>query len=86
MKLRVEVVWALPARQRVVRVEVEKGATAADAVAASGIAERPAALGRRGERIKPGTVLEDGDRIELLRPLVVEPREARKRRARRNSV
>ncbi|HEX2649277.1 MAG TPA: RnfH family protein [Burkholderiales bacterium] len=86
MKLRVEVVWALPGRQRVVALELEKGATAAHAVAASGIAEAHAALGRHGERIEPGTRLRDGDRIELLRPLAVEPREARKRRARRDRV
>ena len=86
MKLRVDVVWALPGHQRVIRVELEQGATAADAVAASGIGERFSALGRYGEKIGPRTVLRDGDRVELLRPLAVEPMEARRRRARRNSV
>jgi hypothetical protein len=86
MKLRVEVVWALPGRQRVVRVELDQGATAADAVTASGLGARPAALGRHGKRIEPGTLLEEGDRVELLRPLAADPREARRRRARRGSV
>ena len=86
MKLRVDVVWALPGRQRVIRVELEPGATAADAVAAAGIGERFSALGRQGEKIGPRTVLRDGDRVELLRPLAIDPKEARKRRARRNSV
>ncbi|HXR58039.1 MAG TPA: RnfH family protein [Burkholderiales bacterium] len=86
MKLRVEVVWALPGRQRVVRVELDEGATAAEAVAAAGLGASPAALGRHGERIEPGTVLEQGDRVELLRPLAADPKEARRRRARRDSV
>jgi len=86
MKLRVEVVWALPGRQRVVRVKLDEGATAADAVVAAKLGVSPAALGRHGERIKPGTVLEQGDRVELLRPLAADPKEARRRRARRDSV
>ena len=86
MKLRVEVVWALPGHQRVVHVELEQGATAADAVAAAGIGERFSALGRHGEKIAPRTILRDGDRVELLRPLAIDPKEARKRRARRDSV
>jgi putative ubiquitin-RnfH superfamily antitoxin RatB of RatAB toxin-antitoxin module len=83
MKLRVEVVLALPERQRVVSVELEEGATAADAVAASGLEGGCAALGRYGERIGPDTVLRDGDRVELLRPLAQDPKEARRGRARR---
>jgi putative ubiquitin-RnfH superfamily antitoxin RatB of RatAB toxin-antitoxin module len=83
MKLRVEVVWALPARQRVVSLELEEGATARDAVQASGLRTTYAALGRFGKKIAPGTVLRDGDRVELLRPLAADPKEARRQRARR---
>lgn len=83
MKLRVEVVHALPGSQRVVSVELAPGATARDAVRASGLEALPAALGRFGKRIEPGTVLRDGDRVELLRPLLADPKEARRRRARR---
>jgi len=83
MKLRVEVVRALARSQRVVRVELAPGATARDAIGAAGLDEPYATLGRFGKRIEPGTVLRDGDRVELLRPLVADPREARRRRARR---
>lgn len=82
MKLRVEVVWALPERQRIVAVELEGGATARDAVAASGLRASYAALGMFGRKIDPGTALKDGDRIELLRPLAEDPKERRRRAAR----
>jgi hypothetical protein len=81
MKLRIEVVLALPARQRVMRVVLEEGATAADAVQAAGMFDGFTALGRHGTAIERGTVLKDGDRIELLRPLQEDPKEARRRRA-----
>jgi putative ubiquitin-RnfH superfamily antitoxin RatB of RatAB toxin-antitoxin module len=83
MKLRVEVVRALPGAQRVVAVELPPGSTARDAVKASGLDEPYAALGRFGKRVEPGTALKDGDRVELLRPLFADPKEARRRRARR---
>lgn len=83
MKLRVEVVRALPGEQRVVSVELAPGSTARDAVRASGLDLPHAALGRFGKRIEPGTALSDGDRVELLRPLFADPKEARRRRARR---
>ena len=83
MKLRVEVVWALPDRQRVMTLELPPGATAADAVRASGLQASFAALGRSGKKVEPGAKLRDGDRVELLRPLAVDPKEARRRRARR---
>jgi len=83
MKLRVEVVWALAASQRVVVVELPPGATAADAVRASGLDAAYAALGRFGRKIGAGTMLKDGDRVELLRALAADPKEARRGRARR---
>jgi uncharacterized protein len=83
MKLRVEVVRALAASQRVVSVELSPGATARDAVRAAGVDQPYAALGRFGKRIEPGTPLRDGDRVELLRPLFADPKEARRRRARK---
>ena len=83
MKLRVEVVWALAESQRVVTVELVPGATARDAIRASGVDAQYAALGMFGKRIAPETVLKDGDRVELLRPLAADPKEARRRRARR---
>lgn len=88
--LRVEVVYALPAAQDVIAVELEEGATAREAVQASGLLARhpeidPARpqLGMFGRKIRPDTRLKEGDRVEILRPLAADPKEARRRRARK---
>ncbi len=90
MFLTVEVVLALPRRQERVRVRLPAGATIGEAVAASGLlAGRPdievAGLrcGVAGSRVPPTARAHAGDRIEILRPLALDPREARRRRARR---
>ena len=76
--------------QDVLEIEVPQGASAKEAIAASGIARHRAGidlerlqLGRFGQRIAPETLVEDGDRIEILRPLPIDPKEARRLRARR---
>ena len=83
-RLKVEVVHALPERQHVVTLELEEGASALDAVRASGIGAPYAGLAMYGQKIGPGTQLRDGDRVELLRPLAADPQQARRRRARRS--
>lgn len=88
-RLRVEVIYALASVQDVVFLELAEGATAGDAVAASGIPARrrlapvDLVLGNFGRRIPPEYALRDGDRIEILRALAADPNEARRRRARR---
>lgn len=80
--MRVEVVLALPGEARVATVELAPGATARDAVAAAGFppAEH---LGVFGKRVRPDQKLADGDRVEIYRPLAMDPKEARRRRARK---
>ena len=84
--VRVEVVLAHADEQRVVLVEVEEGATALAAVQASGLARDLTGLklGRFGQEIPGAERVTEGDRIEILRPLVVSPMEARRLRARRS--
>jgi hypothetical protein len=82
-RLKVEVVYALPERQQVARLELEEGACALDAVRASGIEAAYAGLAVYGRKIDAATLLRDGDRVELLRPLAADPNEARRLRARR---
>ena len=82
--LRVEVVRALPERQDAVVVEMPPGATVADALRASGLApEGPVEAGRFGVRVGLDAPLEPGDRIEIYRPLRVDPKAARRDRLRR---
>jgi putative ubiquitin-RnfH superfamily antitoxin RatB of RatAB toxin-antitoxin module len=71
---------------------LEEGATARDAVQASGLPVRypqiePATqpLGVWGVRVDADHVLRDGDRVELYRPLRVDPKEARRRRHRQRA-
>jgi putative ubiquitin-RnfH superfamily antitoxin RatB of RatAB toxin-antitoxin module len=85
---RIEVVYALPERQRVISLELVEGMTVADAVRLSRIsAEFPELatgrlkLGIYGEVVTETRRLEPGDRVEIYRDLAVDPREARRRRA-----
>ena len=89
--MRVEVVYALPDGHDVAELDLPAGATAAEAVKASGIAARhpgidASQLGIFGRRVAPDTPLADGDRVEIYRALALDPKEARRRRARRRSA
>ncbi len=87
-RLRIEVVYAFRDRQEVVPVELEEGATAIDALNASSLTVRhreidpeAPAMGIFGRRVLPSAPLKDGDRLELYRPLRLDPKEARRARA-----
>jgi len=82
----VEVVYATPDEQPLVRVPYEAGLTAAAAVERSGlralhpeIERAPLVLGIFGVRVEPDRVLAPGDRVEICRPLKVDPRDMRRR-------
>ena len=88
--MEIEVVYALPQCEDSVRVQLAPGATAADAVHASGILARHpdidlgrSKLGVYGRLVAPDTRLADGDRVEIYRPLTMDPKEARRLRARK---
>jgi putative ubiquitin-RnfH superfamily antitoxin RatB of RatAB toxin-antitoxin module len=84
----VTVVWATTQVHDAVAVEVPAGTAIADAVARSGLIAHygleAAAIEFAvfGQRRDAGTLLADGDRVELTRPLVADPNAARLRRAR----
>jgi len=84
----VTVVWATPHLQDVVTIELASGATIADAVRCSGFIAQyaldPATLrfARHGARAAADAGLADGDRVEITRALLVDPKVARVRRAR----
>ncbi|NKC13632.1 MAG: RnfH family protein [Gammaproteobacteria bacterium] len=86
----VQVVYALPGEQTVVDLQVTAGTSAREAILASGILERyPAidlartAIGVYAEVVSLDYELEPGDRVEIYRPLMIEPREQRRRAAAR---
>lgn len=82
--LHVEVVRAWPRRHEAVRVALPEGATVADALRDCGIAlDGVAGYAVFGEPATTATPLRDGDRVELLEALRMDPKEARRRRARR---
>lgn len=87
--LRVQVVHALPGSCRVIAVELAAGATVGDALAQArpaetmpGVAVDPSRLAVFGHLATLATPLHDGDRVEILRPLMADPKQARRQRAR----
>jgi uncharacterized protein len=90
--VRIEVVYALADVQDIALVELPDGAVAGQAVAASGMLARHGLaaaqlrLGISGKKVSPESPLHDGDRVEILRPLAMDPNEARRRRARKTRV
>ena len=94
-KIRVEVAYATPESQKILSLEVEQGATAEQVAALSGITKiYPEidlataalgifgnALGARGLPAASEYVMKDGDRVEIYRPLIADPKEVRKKRA-----
>lgn len=80
--MRVEVVCATAEAAYSQELELPEGATVQAAVAASRFASAPVAgTAIFGKVVAGDRVLEDGDRIELLRELLINPKDARRRRA-----
>ena len=83
--MRVEVIRAWPHRVESVVVDLPDGAIVADAVSACGfdglMPGQPLAV--HGLMVEGSTVLREGDRVDVLRPLLLDPKEARRRRARK---
>jgi len=84
----VEVAYALPQAQSILTLTVRTGTTALEAVIQSGIAQQypdilldHLALGIFGKKVEAGTVLKAMDRVEIYRPLLANPKEARRQRA-----
>ncbi|WP_145555033.1 RnfH family protein [Yersinia canariae] len=86
--IRVEVVYALPERQYLRTVFLEAGSTVEEAIRASGLLElRPDIdlvnnkVGVYSRTVKLADKLNDGDRVEIYRPLLADPKELRRQRA-----
>jgi len=86
--IRVEVAYATPERQLILGLDAEAGITAEAAIRASGILKafpeidlESAKVGIFGKAANLDTALVDGDRVEIYRPLIADPKEARRKRA-----
>ena len=80
--IRVEVIRAWPRRFEATTVDLREGSTVADGLSASGFTlDGITGFAVFGERVGSGHMLRDGDRLELLRPLEADPKDARRRRA-----
>jgi putative ubiquitin-RnfH superfamily antitoxin RatB of RatAB toxin-antitoxin module len=83
-KLRVELIEAWPGRHERVALELEDGATVRTALGAAG-RNTAGGVGIYGRRVALDTRLADGDRVEIYRALSADPKEARRRRAKRRA-
>jgi putative ubiquitin-RnfH superfamily antitoxin RatB of RatAB toxin-antitoxin module len=88
----VEVVYALPDKQYLRAVTLEEGATVEQAIKASGLLSlrkdidlNSNKVGIFSRPVKLADVVQDGDRIEIYRPLIADPKELRRQRAERSA-
>ncbi len=93
--MKVEVAYARPDKQKIIGLTVPEGTTALEAVRLSGIVDvfpeidpDTDAMGVFGKVVKVPAkhVLSAGDRVELYRPLLIDPKQARLNRARKSGA
>lgn len=91
-KISVEVAYALPQQQALLKLDVFEGTTVYDAVVQSGITRQfeqidvdSDNMGIFGKAIKNPKehILHEGDRVEIYRPLIIDPKQARLNRAKK---
>jgi len=78
----------MPERQELVALEVTPGSTVAEAIDQSGLVSKfegfeldLSRVGIFGHKVSPQQVLRTGDRVEIYRPLIADPKEVRRQRA-----
>ena len=88
-RIGLEVAYALPERQLIVKLELAAGATVKQAIEASGIRaqfpeiEENPVVGIFSKKVRLDYVLQAGDRVEIYRPLLVDPKQVRREKAER---
>ncbi len=92
-KIKVEVCYALPDKQTLLSLEIEASATIENIIKQSGILELYPEIDLSENKVgvfsklaKLSDTLHDGDRIEIYRPLIADPKEVRKQRAQKNKA
>ncbi|AYA39425.1 RnfH family protein [Xenorhabdus nematophila] len=88
--INIEVVYAMPERQYLCNVKLPQGATVEQAIIASGLLTLRKDIDLTKNKIgiysrpaKLTDALEEGDRVEIYRPLIADPKEMRRKRAER---
>jgi putative ubiquitin-RnfH superfamily antitoxin RatB of RatAB toxin-antitoxin module len=91
--MRIEVVYALPEKQQIFAIDLPLGATVRQAIVACGVLQKypeidleKNKLGVFAKLAKPDALLRNGDRVEIYRPLIADPKEVRKQRAAEGKV
>jgi putative ubiquitin-RnfH superfamily antitoxin RatB of RatAB toxin-antitoxin module len=91
--MEIEVAYATADKQTLLSLEVPPGCTVAEAIGLSGIREvfpdmelDPKTVGIFSRKVSMDHELKEGDRVEIYRPLVADPKEMRKQRARADSA
>ena len=89
---RVEVAYALPEKQYLQRVTLQEGATVEEAIRASGLLELRTDIDLTKNKVgiysrpaKLSDSVHDGDRVEIYRPLIADPKELRRQRAEKSA-
>lgn len=93
MSLNVEVVYALPTQQPLLKIQLAEGATVEDAIRASGVLDTFPEIdltrnkvGIFSKLVKLDEPVRDRDRVEIYRPLIADPKEVRRKRAEEGKV
>ncbi len=86
--IHVEVVYALPHEQKVVKLAVNANTTVEEIIRQSGLLEQYPQIdlnknkvGVFSRNVKLDATVHDKDRIEIYRPLIADPKEIRRKRA-----
>jgi len=86
--IHVEIAYAIPEKQVILRLKVSPGTTVEQAIAQSTIQDEfpdmkkiPAGVGIFSRKVALDHVLREGDRIEIYRQLIADPKEVRRERA-----
>jgi len=87
-QITIELIYALPDEQDLITIEVKQGTNVEQAIKQSGLLERYPQIDLKVNKVgifskvaKLDAELREGDRIEIYRPLIADPKEVRKRKA-----
>lgn len=93
LKMKIEVCYALPEKQEIVKLDLPEGALLEQAVRASDLCSKypeisleQGKFGIYGKISRLDTALREGDRVEIYRPLIADPKEVRRKRAEEGKV